>query len=737
MSPEADGWRQAALDAGAAGCVAGLVVPSILALFAGGGAPWLVVGAAVPTALAVVSVALRGRDLTLRWSRPWFRFGADLIGVVIVIATVPVGDGGQSALGGLPSGAARLITSALPASARGPELGVAVVAVAVAAGLAAELALRTGATLLPLVPSLVVYGAAVAVGAGGIRAPVWGAVLLVGGATTAALLRRQRPLGVGDARDALGPVIAGERRSPSTLSWRRLGAGVAAAGVVTAVALPVGTHLPGAGTRRPYDLRAAVAPAPRVPDQPNPLITYASIYDGLPHPVFSVRATGADPRDLYWRLDTLDHFTGTGWTSTTPLLRGGSTLPPGPLLEVPTTKVVATVTLHDPVVYLPAPDRPTRVSIAGLDVSPADAVLAVPPGTASPTHYVLRATKPSPSPQQLLAAGSVFRPDPGSPGLPELIQSTATAIVGAASPSPFARLTAISTYLTDPPFVRHPAGSSPIGSGTYQVMQLLKDHDGSTAQYAAAFALLARAVGFDVRLAVGYLGGRSGAPGVVDFSTRDLSVWPEVHFAGIGWSPWPTVPATESASKTPAPQPSSPINQAIAEQRNLNAAAPPAGTAPSSPVAHRARSAGSMAWAALVASVVVLVLLAGLVIAVAKAGRRQRQRRRIDPRQRVAGAWECVLDRLAELGVNVAPALTVPEVVDRAVTRVGSDGVGPLPKLVRLIDASRYDRQFPPSPAMADSAWAQTLEVERSLRASLPVTRRLRAVVSPAPWRRG
>ncbi|MDQ2725853.1 MAG: hypothetical protein M3Y36_10210, partial [Actinomycetota bacterium] len=153
----------------------GLVVPSILPLFAGGGAPWLVLAAAVPTVVAVVSVLLRAPGL----SRPWVRFGADVIGVAVVVAIVPGGSGSQSALGSLPSGAAQLITSALPASARGPELGFVVVALAIAAGLAGELALRTDATLLPLAPALVLYGAAVAVGAGGIRTPTWGAILLV------------------------------------------------------------------------------------------------------------------------------------------------------------------------------------------------------------------------------------------------------------------------------------------------------------------------------------------------------------------------------------------------------------------------------------------------------------------------------------------------------------------------------------------------------------------------------
>lgn len=740
MSQGGGRGAQAALDAAAAGGVTALVIPSILPLFAGGGAPWLVLGAGVPTAVAVASVLFGGAALSRRLGHPWVRFGADVVGIIAVVATVPAGrgSGSQAALVGLPSGAARLITSALPAIGGGPELGAVVVAVAIAATLAGELAVRTGATLLPLVPALVLYGGAVAVGAGGLPPPAWGALILVGGAAAAALLRRQRPLGVGDAGASAGPVIAGGRRSPFTGPWRRLGAGVAVAVVVTAVARPVGIRLPGVGSRPPYNLRAALQPATRVPDQLNPLVTYAAIYDGPSRPVFSVRATGADPRSLYWRLDTLDHFDGTGWTSTASLLRGGSTLPPGPRLAVATTTVVAAVSLNGPVVYLPAPDRPTQVSIAGLNVSPADSVLAVPSGTASPSHYVVRAAVPFPDRRQLLAATPLRPTDSGSPPLPADIQSAATAIVASTPPSPFARLTAISTYLTGPGFTRHPAGGSPIGSGSYQVVQLLHDHDGSAVQYAAAFALLARAVGFDVRLAVGYVGGTAGAgPGVVTFATCDLSVWPEVLLAGIGWVPWPTVPAAGSGAKAATPaQPSSPISQAIDEQRTLNASAPPSRAAAAPPAVHRSRPAGTVAWAALAAAIIVVVLLAGLVIAAAKAGRRQRQRRRIEPRQRVAGAWECVLDRLAELGINVAPSLTVPEVVDGAAARLGPNGIGPLPQLVRLIDASRYDRQFPPSPAMADSAWAQTLEVERSLRAAVPAARRFRAVVSPAPWRR-
>src|SRR5206468_3688151 len=59
---------------------------------------------------------------------------------------------------------------------------------------------------------------------------------------------------------------------------------------------------------------------------------------------------------------------------------------------------------------------------------------------------------------------------------------------------------------------------------------------GGDEQFAAAFAVLGRAVGLPTRLAVGFIVDRG--PGSVTVRGRDATVWPEVYFARLGWVPF-------------------------------------------------------------------------------------------------------------------------------------------------------------------------------------------------------
>jgi hypothetical protein len=721
------------LDVVCGGGLALLTLPVLLPLFAGGGAGALVAAALVPVAVAVASV------LAVRWAPlagPGVRLAADVAGVVVLLAFLPADPGGRGALTGLVSGAARLVTAALPATPAGPELGVVAVVVAVAAGLGAELARRTRSALAPALPALLLFAAGVAVGTGGLRPPSWAAVLLVAGAGLTGLLRRHAPLA--PAPGTRGPAVAGGRRGGPVIPWRVLAAGVALTAVAAGLALPVGDLLPGSSPTSRYDLRAALRPAVPPPPGLNPLVTYAATYDGPVRPVVRVTAAGADPGSLYWRLDVLDHFTGTGWTSSSALLPAGTTLPPGPPEPVRTSTVTAQVDLQAPTTYLPAPDRPTAVSVPGLRVAPATGVLAVGPGGRPPGSYRVRAAVAAPTTQQLLAATAVPVDDPGGAAPPGAVSSVAFPLVARVPPVPFARLTAIQAYLTGPGFRHHPPGGSPIGSGSYQVEQLLTRRDGSAEQYASTFALLARAEGYDARIVIGYRGGtREPRTGAVQYTTRDLTVWPEVQLSGIGWQPFPATPAAGSGTDArPAPAPPSALSQALQQQASANAAGttPRTPSHPPSPPARRPApgGAGALWWAVPLGVVLVgAALLAGLLGG--KALRRRRQRRRPDPGEQVEGAWACVLDRLVEHGVTLAPSLTVPEVADRAAASCGAARVGPLPDLVAVVDARRYNPMAPPSPAAADLAWTRTEEVERCLRRGLPLRRRLRVALSPAP----
>ncbi|MCU4185284.1 DUF3488 domain-containing protein [Acidiferrimicrobium sp. IK] len=748
MTPR--GGPQQVLDVVAAGAVVAVVIPSLRPLFAGAGTWWLLVAVAVPVLVACVSVLAAPRTAPSppaagrragrlgAASGPWSRLLVDGTALSVALVAVPADAEGRSALGGLRAGAAHLLTSALPLPAGGPELGVVMVAAAVAAGVAAEAAVRTRSALAPVAAPVVLYGAALAVGAGGLPAPTWDAAALLAAAAVTVVVRRLAPLERPAGGPSSGPRVAGgapARRVP----WAQVGAGAATAAAVGVLALPLGGRLPGAESSQRYDLRAALRPAGATPPGVNPLVSYAAVYDGPVQPELSVRTSGADPTSVYWRLDVLDHYTGTGWVSTATLLRGGTTLPPGPRLQVPTTTVVADVHLDGPATYLPAPDRPVQVSVPGLDVAASDGVLAVAPGARQPRSYRVRAEVPDPGAQALLSASPAGGTDPGSPPLPYAIQSVAASVVARVSPAPFARLTAISSFLTGPAFVRHPPGGSPIGSGAYQAIQLLHDHDGSAEQYAAAFALLARAVGFDTRLAVGYLGGRPGPVAAeATFTSRDLAVWPEVNLRGIGWLPWPTVPATgASASRSAASSQQSSVSQAIAEQRTLDSAGPPP-PAEAPPRAAPARSGRGEAtgWLGWLLVAVAVAAAAPSALVAAKAVRRYRQRRAGDARAQVSGAWECVMDRLAERGVEVPPSLSAPAVAVNAVGHLGPALAGPIEALAALVDAARYNRRVPVDTAAALAAWEYATQLQRALRRGVPARRRARGALSLAPWSR-
>ncbi len=729
VAEDRDRWTRA-IAAAAAVVVVATVIPSVLPIFSGVGVEWLVAAVAIPAVVAAGSM-LGGRYI----DRPEFRAAAAVAALVALLALMPADPEHHAALASLASGPKLLVTAALPVAAGGPQLGFVTVVLVVAAWAAAETAQRTHRALAPLVPTLVVYVAALAVGAGGLPAPRWGALLVAGGAGLFVVLLRAL---ISRPRPAPGPSPAGTRPAGGRPHLAQVVAGAAVLAVAAGLAIPLGDHLPGAGSRQPYNLRAALSAAPRPASQLSLLSSYAGEYDAPPTPVMSVRASGAAVDSLTWRMATYNRFTGTQWVSDDTYQRAGFVLPPDPAVAVATSSVSADVTLHRPTPYLPAPDRPVRVSVPGLDVSAQDGVLAVPSGSPAPLRYQVTSAVPNPGKAQLLAAGPAPRSDRAAPPLPLFIDNLAASLIANAGSSAFSRLTAISAYLTGPQFARHPAGDSPIGSGTYQVLQLLNTRVGSAEQYASAFALLARAVGFDTRVVVGYAGGTvDRRTGAVDFTTRDLTVWPEVQLQGLGWIPFPAVPGTTRA-ESPAPgSASSGLAQALQEQQQLNAASPPstvpapAATPPSAP------TGSGPSWAWIAAGVVVgLPIALGVGVAAAKLRRRQSQRGRVDPSARVAGAWEFVVDRLSELGVGIGAALTSAEVVDRVLATLGPACAWPLRDLSETVDATRFDQRFPPRAAAAEDAWRQAEAFDQQRRRSLSRLRRIRSVLSPAPWRR-
>ena len=107
-------------------------------------------------------------------------------------------------------------------------------------------------------------------------------------------------------------------------------------------------------------------------------------------------------------------------------------------------------------------------------------------------------------------------------------------------------------------------------------------------------------------------------------------------------------------------------------------------------------------------------------------------RRRADPADRVAGAWEEAVDRMRELGAPRPVTVTPHEVAARADALVGADAAAAL----GLLADAHTDAQFrgtPVTDAEADTAWSDLDDFTAALHAHLDARTRLTTRVRPLP----
>ena len=255
----------------------------------------------------------------------------------------------------------------------------------------------------------------------------------------------------------------------------------------------------------------------------------------------------------------------------------------------------------------------------------------------------------------------------------------------------------------------------------------------------SAFAVLARVMGFHTRLAVGYQGGTVRG-GTAVLTTRDLKVWPEVEFSGVGWLPFPAWPAGQGAkgatSRSPAPNP---IAQALQNQRQINRAHPAAGAHQRGPRAAPATQpilppgwhGGCGCWLP------------------PRPPRPRAWAHSSPPRPCVAGdsAARPIREPVWS-GRGSTPwtgwASTAwpcprrsrhPEIADRAGARF-TGVTAPMRSLAPAVDAVRYNRGAPVLVGTPDEGWAAAREVQAALRSGASLGTRVRAWVSTAPLMR-
>ncbi|HEX4813136.1 MAG TPA: DUF3488 and transglutaminase-like domain-containing protein [Nonomuraea sp.] len=677
--PATVGWRRAA----------GLAVVAAVAAVAGWGfhrvfpGPELLI-AIVPAAVGPVAVAAFAARRPL-----WL---ALLLDVVLWFAgTVPLYRGlAPGLLADVANSWHALLTTLLPAQPE-PDLLILVhTLVWAAATIGAETLTRTRTTIAAALPALLVYGVALLLGVDGegSNLPVAAALFVL----VAALAT---------VRDG---------RSPAWLL-----AGVPGAAALAALALAVAPLLPIAA--QPYNPRehADVPPPVRV-DSVSPLDRVSAWLQIPDRELFTVRSD----KPLNWRLAVLDRYDGVRWTSAARFQPTGGRVPEGEWAgEADVVRQRVTVD-GLPGTWLPAAERPERVSgVRGLVVDPGSGTLLAGGRPAGGFTYEVTSRVPRPGKEDLLAAtparDPVLTAFPAGPQEALFRRLAREAVEGAEEP--MRQAYRLQSYLrTNARYdVTAPPGHSLKGLEFF----LETTRRGTSEQFATTFALMARTLGLPSRVVVGFRPGQA-ANGIYHVKSGHVMAWAEIKFEGLGWRPFYPTPGRSGAKDDHEV-----VSAAIEESERLEGEFTQGGgsdrpkhTVPQAAGDGRGEQAGLSPWAiAAGAGGGLLVAYAGVVVALPW-WRRRARRRGEGPGQRVLGAWRQACD---DLGLARGHALTAAEVVAQQSPDISTH-------LRPLAEISNFVRYAPDAVTAesATAAWRSSDAVRRAVRANTPLTARLR-----------
>ena len=423
-------------------------------------------------------------------------------------------------------------------------------------------------------------------------------------------------------------------------------------------------------------LRDLVEPPPDPHDYPSPLAGFRTYVDGLAaETLFTMIGLPAGTQRI--RLATMDSYSGTVWDvtggngpGTGAFTRSGDRIS----VEVPDDAATVEVTvgrysgvwvpnvghtldvdftsqrredLTDSMYYNTVTD--TGLVTAGLRPGDAVTMVAQPPTPdveTAPTGLVI---------------DDIPLPEPRN--VPDVIGSLASQYSEGAS-APYARVEAIASALSTRGFFSHGlVGEVPSrpGHGAARLVTMLDGDQivGDSEQYAAAMALMVRALGMPARVVMGFEVPAGSDPGTAQVTGDDVPAWVEVPFEGRGWLPFFPTPKEDQIPQSEDPDPQD------RPQPQVLQPPPPPQEPPDVPPQDRdeadvededvSQDQGTPQWVVITAAVgLPLLVLASpfLVIAALKARRRKRRMRTGAPVQRIAGGWEELEDRAVDLGAS-------------------------------------------------------------------------------------
>lgn len=221
---------------------------------------------------------------------------------------------------------------------------------------------------------------------------------------------------------------------------------------------------------------------------------------------------------------------------------------------------------------------------------------------------------------------------------------------------------------------------------------------GDEEQYASAFALMARSLGYPSRVVMGFKPTVTGR--VTNVVGGDVTAWAEVAFDGVGWVPFFPTPNKTDAPKDqttkPKLEPQPQVRQPPNSNSQSDALLTPVKTKDDNPPDKKAFVLP--AWVILLGwllgvPLVLYVVPLGVVLLL-KRRRRRRRESTGSPDRRAAGSWNELVDRLAELGLQPPARSTrrqAAAVLDRQSRAQGLERPpGEIDAVARLVDEAVF-----------------------------------------------
>ncbi|GAA1443276.1 transglutaminase family protein [Leifsonia poae] len=540
---------------------------------------------------------------------------------------------------------------------------------------------------------------------------------------------------------------------PGLRRRKLVGTGIVVIGAVAVGALAGSVLAPPASSR--FVLRQEVTPPFDPLDYPSPLAGFRQYTKDLEKTeLFTV--DGLQSGQLI-RLASMDSYDGVVWSVTDPsdstdasgsfeLL--GSTIPRPPLFTPGGTSEATIAIRQYSDVWLPTLGYMTQLGFdahRGTDpsetvrVNTATGTTAITSGVGVGLRYTVDATAQRlPSDKTLAKVAPARLTLPPVTNVPDIVSSKAEEYAGSSSTA-IQKLRNIERSLKTFGYLSHGRASDPVpsraGEGADRMTDLFAKSPmvGDQEQYASAFALMARHLGYPTRVVMGF------APKVATGSTttvtgNDVTAWDEVAFDGVGWVPFFPTPTKTDAPRNqttrPKLEPQPQVRQPPAANPKPQDLLTPVKTKDNErKPPHTSFSLPGWVW--VVGGVIVIPLVLYfvplLVIAALKRRRRRRRERVGAADRRAAGAWDELADGYAELGLTVPANATrrqAASAFERQAAaqnlRVPDAGLVPL---AERIDGAVFDGSAVSDERVGD-AWSRSDDAVREARRSAGWLRR-------------